>query len=336
MRRSLMAGLTVVAALAVPAAPALADNSFDGSCKNIQGSAKFDVPLSNTAGDNTYHFSGKGQCSGKLNGADVTDSPIDAQVDGPFNGSCQSSASTAPGPGKLVFTKGTPATGDDITVTFTMTFTGTASEVDFKLAGTKSGTATGHASFLTSRTPPDILIKCANGGNSELPFDATADTDSPLTSSAPAQSSSGQSSPSGGGQQQSPPPQGGSSGSGGSQPSGGASNPAAPTTALSIEVPAQSWSDVLAHGLRVVCHVAGPANCVLKASLSRKAGKRMKLTGTIANGRASIASGADSATVVAKLTGKARKKLRKLSSITLTVIATAGGKRATKTVTLRR
>lgn len=329
MRRVMAGPLLVAALVVVPAAPALAEDTFSGSCKDIEGVAKFDVPLSNTVSDNVYHFAGTGTCTGKLNGADITDAPIAAQVDGPFTGSCESSESTAPGPGKLVFTKGTPATGDDVTITFTMTFTGIASEVAFTLTGTKSGTATGNATFLTTRTPPDIVLKCGSGGNTELPFDATSD-EGTLSSggSAPAaQTETPAEKPTGGG----------GGGTGPSQPQqGGTSEPApsGPPPAGFIEVPAQSWRDVLARGLRVTCH--GEGSCAVKLRLTRKTGRKHRLTGAIGSGRAAIPADAYRTDLVAKLTPAARRKLRKLKSVAITVVATVGGRGVTRTVTLRR
>ena len=326
-----------LAATLVPAAAAQADNSFEGTCDPIQGNAKFDTPLSNTAGDNTYHFTGTGTCKGKLNGADVSDAPIEAQVDGAFNGSCSGSKSTAPGPGHLTFTKGTPSKTDDVTVTFTMTFTGTASEVDFVLKGDKSGEATGHASFLTQRTPPDILIKCGSDGNSELPFDANSTTSSPLTSaSGPA--------PSGGGQ-----PSGGGGGGGGGQPSGGGGDSApAPSGQeasgspqsggkASIVVQDQKLADVRKHGLHVTCVGPAGANCVLKAAIPRSWAKRLKLRSqTIGSGRATTNSDG-MADVVIRLTGNARKRLAKAkASVPVSVTGKVKGEKVTAAAKLTR
>lgn len=308
--RHAMTGLVLVAALAVPAAPALAEDSFAGSCKDIQGTATFDTPLTRTVSDNVYHFSGTGTCSGKLNGADITDAPITAQVDGPFNGSCEGSESTAPGPGKIVFTKGTAATDDDVTITFTMTFTGIASQIDFTLAGTKSGTAGGTATFLTQRSPPDLVAKCASGGNSELPFDASSEAGTLTSESAPPAPSTQApaAAPSTGTGPSSPAPQGGES-----------STPA--PVAAGIDVPRQSWRDVLARGLRVVCR----GECALKV----RAAKKHRFRGTVASGRGT-------GEVVARLTKAAKRKLRRQRSVTLTVVATVGGQTFSRVVTLRR
>jgi hypothetical protein len=337
VKRLGLLGAVVAAALLVPAASAAADDSFDGSCDPITGSAKFDTPLSSTEADNGYHFTGTGSCTGTLNGAAVTDTPITAQVDGKFHGSCSGSKSTDNGPGKLVFTKGTPAAGDDVTVTFTMTFTGTASEVDFVLKGTKSGEATGHASFLTTRTPPDLVVKCESGGNAELPFDATSKTSSPLTSaspqaqaaSKPSGGSSGSGSGSGSSSGSSPAPASGGESGGGGAAAQGASEP-------SLEIATQKLAAVLKSGLRVTCRAAGPASCSLKLQVAKAAGKRYKLSGTVGSRGGSIASGADHVDLTAKLSAKARKRLAKAKSITITVVATVAGKSLTKTVTLRR
>ena len=341
MTRFLLAMLAALVVLAAPATAVAAENSFEGTCDPIEGAAKFDQPLTMTEADNGYHFTGTGTCSGKLNGVEVEDAPITAKVDGTFKGSCEGSESTNEGPGSLVFTRGTPDAADDVVITFTMTFTGQASEIEFKLEGTKSGEADGHASFLTTRTPPDVLIKCAGSGNSELPFDASSETSSPLVSESPSSdpgSGPGTGSGPASGPSNSGNGNGSGSGSGSSNPgnNGNGNGGSKPSGNLSVEVPAQSLDDILANGLRVICHTPGPANCVVKVRLSKKAGKRYKLTGTIANGRATIPSGSSSATLTARLTGKARKRLKKASSIVVTVEAKSGGNRARKTITLTR
>ena len=317
MRTSTLAAALTLLALLAAGPAAAADNSFSGSCKEIEGVAKFDTPLTNTASDNRYHFTGSGKCTGKLNGRDVTDAPIDAQVDGAFNGSCSSGKSTAPGPGYLKFTGGNTDAADDVIIRFTMEFTSTASEVDFTLKGEKSGDATGHASFLTTRTPPDLAIKCQTDGNSELPFDATSETKSPLVSSGPAtaETASGGSSNGSGG--------GGGSGSGAGGGGGGSGNSSqapASQSAASVEIPEQSLADALKNGVRVICRAAGPATCVLTLSIPGGKAKKYKLKSTkLGTATGKIASGASEGVVVIKLNAKARKALKKAKSLAVTV-----------------
>lgn len=224
--RILLPALTLaLTALMAPAASA--EDSFGGSCA-VSGSATFGTPLTFTQGPNTYEFSGTGTCDGTLNGAALTDAPIEALVRGEGNLSCGSSESTKPGPGTFVFTKGTPAKADDTTIPFTLEFTATGSEVDLTLKGERSGDGTGHASFLTPEAPPDLLAKCLTSGNEALPFDATAQTTSPFVSGPP------QAKPSGSAPSPSPTPASGPGGSPTPEPT------PTPTPSRSVKSPAKA------------------------------------------------------------------------------------------------
>jgi hypothetical protein len=170
--------------VAVPTPASAADSSFDGTC-SFQGTAKFGRPLSNTNTVNTYQFSGPGTCTGTVNGAAVTDAPVTVFVAGPFEGNCSSTHSTGPAPGRTTFTQGNDDPADDVVIRFTVEFTGTGPELDLRITGDKSGTGSGRATFLTSRTSPDILLKCGGDGNSELPFDAMNSTNGPVVSEVP-------------------------------------------------------------------------------------------------------------------------------------------------------
>jgi hypothetical protein len=67
-------------------------------------------------------------------------------------------------------------------IPYEFTFQATGTEVDFNFTGRRSGSANGHGSFLTSRTPPDAALKCAGQGDAELPMDMSLKTDGPLIS----------------------------------------------------------------------------------------------------------------------------------------------------------
>lgn len=178
--RGIFACAMVSVALAASAGAASADVTFGGTC-DVAGTAKFEKPLKGgEMQPNHYDFTGTGTCSGLLNGAQVDAAPVEVAVGGDGNLSCSGSESTAPGPGKFVFTE------KDVTVPFTLEFTAIASEVDLVLKGQKSGEGTGHASFLTPDLPPDTLIKCETDGVNELPFEASAETTSPFVSPSPA------------------------------------------------------------------------------------------------------------------------------------------------------
>ena len=216
--RSLKLAAAVVAALALVPAAASA-TTYEGTCDDITGTAKFAKPLTGTKGPNSYDFNGTAHCTGKVNGKAMTDEPVAIHVAGPGNLGCSSGESTDKGKGTITV----KSTG--VVIDFLMTFTATLTEVDIKLEGLKSGTGTGQASFFNRADPLANLTtaqKCEGEGNTELSFTASASTDTPFddgrSASAPASSGGGQ--PSGGGE----PSGGGGSGST-DQPTTGSSQP---------------------------------------------------------------------------------------------------------------
>jgi hypothetical protein len=91
------------------------------------------------------------------------------------DGSCLRARTLAPAKGAITFRDGT-------TIRYTFDFTFVLSEGDITFYGQRSGTAHGHGSFVTQRTPPDVTLKCGGEGEKELPLDITLSTDSPLVS----------------------------------------------------------------------------------------------------------------------------------------------------------
>ncbi len=63
-----------------------------------------------------------------------------------------------------------------------MDYTSTGAEIDLTFHGQRSGSAHGHATSLTNRTPPDVALNCAGAGNKQIPLDLSLTTDSALTS----------------------------------------------------------------------------------------------------------------------------------------------------------
>jgi hypothetical protein len=178
---TVLVAVTCCAAAAAHTSDSPPGNSFDGTC-SFAGTARFAKPLSNQPIDNAYEFSGPGTCSGKLNGRPVSNEPVTVLVAGPFTGTCLETRSTGPAPGTTTFTRGTRATADDVPIRFSVEFTGTGSELDLSIDGTYSGHGSGHATFATTRTPPDVPLRCAGEGNRELPFDARNETDGAVSS----------------------------------------------------------------------------------------------------------------------------------------------------------
>jgi hypothetical protein len=156
-----------------------ADNvdSLAGSC-SFTGNVTFSPPATNRQAILTYGYEGSGTCSGTLNGRQVDGARIRIHQGGRAQATCRSARTIEPGVGALEF-----ETGEVIRAT--LDFTSHDTEVDLTYYGERSGTAPGHATFLTPRTSPDVVRQCENEGVTETPLDITLRTDSPLVSERP-------------------------------------------------------------------------------------------------------------------------------------------------------
>jgi hypothetical protein len=160
-------------------APAPGADRFDGSC-SFQGDVRFSPPATNTESrDLVYDWDGAGTCTGALNGREITDAPASARQTGPAHATCGEARTTAPGQGAITFPGGE-------VIRSTLDFTSRETEVDLEYYGERSGFAGGHATFLTDRTPPDVVQRCGSTeGVDETPLDVTLTTESPLVSEPP-------------------------------------------------------------------------------------------------------------------------------------------------------
>ena len=149
-------------------------NSFAGSC-SLQGTVDFSPPVTNTTQALAVVYDATGSCSGKLNGRKVTNAAVSLHHSGDSEGSCLGARTTGPGQGAITFANGT-------VIPYSFTFQAIGTEVFFSLSGQRSGSADGHGSFLTTRTPPDAGLKCAGEGVAQLPMDMSLSTTSPLVS----------------------------------------------------------------------------------------------------------------------------------------------------------
>jgi hypothetical protein len=154
--------------------PAKGTDSFAGSC-SLQGTVSFAPPLTNTQTPLVYTYDASGTCSGALDGRSVSNAAVKLHHSGPADGSCLRAGTTAPGQGALTFADGT-------TIDYTLDFNFVLTEGEFDFYGERSGSASGHGSFLTERSPPDAALRCAGAGNAQLPMDMSLTTDSPLVS----------------------------------------------------------------------------------------------------------------------------------------------------------
>jgi hypothetical protein len=147
-------------------------HSFAGSC-SVQGTVTFKPPLTNTQQPLSFSDDSSGTCSGTLDGRNVSNAPVKYHSTGHADGSCLQARTSEPAEGAMTFADGT-------TIRFTFEFTFVLTEGEITFYGKRSGSALGHGSFLTARTPPDAASKCAGEGNAELPMDLTLTTVSPL------------------------------------------------------------------------------------------------------------------------------------------------------------
>jgi hypothetical protein len=182
MRASILGVCAAIALiLAASVAAHAADNSFYGSCY-ANGTATLDKPVTGTPQDNVIHARGTGGCDGTLNAARIANAPIETASDVPFNGSCYSNHSTAPGPSFLKFTRGTARTADDVVIRFALTFESDAvNGTTLHLRGEKSGAGSGHSEVPTEDVSA-YVSQCETGGVSKVRFTSYSYTYSPLVS----------------------------------------------------------------------------------------------------------------------------------------------------------
>ena len=177
-RRTVWLGAAVVAMLAAAGlAPASAKqrvDSFAGSC-SFQGTVAFSPPATNTQQLLKVVYDANGTCDGTLDGRQVSGAPVEMHNEATADGSCLRADTIEPGHGAMEFADGTV-----IAYSLEFHYVGTDGVQTFQ--GERSGSALGHGSFLTQRTPPDTALKCAGEGAAEVPMDLSLTTQSPLES----------------------------------------------------------------------------------------------------------------------------------------------------------
>jgi hypothetical protein len=154
-------------------APAPDRHAFFGSC-SVQGTVSFRPPATNTAQFLTYDYPATGKCSGHLDGQSLSNAPVHLRQVGRSFGTCSSARTTTPGHGVLSFDN------RDARMAYTLDFSSLATEVSFTLYGDRAGTASAQGTFLTTRTPPGVVLNCARSGARHVPMDMTAKTQTAL------------------------------------------------------------------------------------------------------------------------------------------------------------
>ena len=111
--------------------------------------------------------------------------------------------------------------------------------------------------------------------------------------------------------------------------------PAPGPTGLQVTPPASQKASALAKGLslKVVAGAAGRIDGV--ATIPRAVARRLGIPTTIGRGRVTAKRAGQKLTLKLTLTKQARRKLRKLRGVKVTVRITQGGKRSSATIVLR-
>ena len=149
--------------------------SFAGSC-SVQGTDTFTPPATNALQPLAVDYSASGTCSGTIDSRNVSDAPVRLHQSAQgVNGSCPYAQTTEPGTGSITFKGGR-------TIAYAFEFTSLGTEVYVTMQGQRSGSATAHATFLTPRTTPDVVMECAGEARPEVPMDMSLITNSSLVS----------------------------------------------------------------------------------------------------------------------------------------------------------
>jgi hypothetical protein len=152
--------------------PVSDSTTFSGSC-SVRGSVAFRPAATSHRQTLNYDYSGRGACTGSLDGRHVSDVPVDWHQQGVSRGTCSSAKTNYPGRGHVTFPAGR-------NLAFTLDFTSDATEVNFGFYGVRAGMAYGRGSFLTRRTSASVAVDCAGVGAASVPMDLTVETETPL------------------------------------------------------------------------------------------------------------------------------------------------------------
>lgn len=183
MRKKTRLATTLTAGIAVflvgagvgPASASAKADSFAGTC-SVQGTDTFTPPATNALQPLVVDYSASGACTGTIDGRNVSAAPVRLhQRAQRVTGSCPYAQTTEPGTGSISFKHGR-------TIAYAFEFTSVGTEVHLTMQGRRSGSATAHATFLTPRTTPDVVVECAGDGAAKVPMDMSLITNSPLVS----------------------------------------------------------------------------------------------------------------------------------------------------------
>jgi hypothetical protein len=173
------AGLVLALALAavsLPASPAAAANTLEGTCR-LSGQFKFDEPLGNELRRTGFRDRASGTCTGTLNGVPVDDAPVVLRATGSGTVSCLAGHTTSSG--WATFTRGTEGDVDDVRIRFWTEATGGLTQFAARFGGAVSGEGVAYVNFLPY-ADESALAACQAGTLKSARYDLVTRTVTPM------------------------------------------------------------------------------------------------------------------------------------------------------------
>ena len=169
-----VAATLVFASLSPAGAKQPKGEGFSGRC-DFPGTVHFSPPATLTPQDLRVRWHSDGRCSGTLNGRVLVNAPARAEHRAYAPDSSCSEAHARNGRGAITFADGT-------VVPYHVDFDSIGTHVTFQYRGDRGGNGVGTGSFATTRTPSDVLQRCAGEGVPDTPLDVNIQTESPMGS----------------------------------------------------------------------------------------------------------------------------------------------------------
>jgi hypothetical protein len=176
IRRAGLIALLGMAAGLLPASPAAAANTIEGTC-TLSGLFKFDPPLGNEPRETRFRDYASGTCTGTLNGVPQVAAPV--VIRGRGSGTLSCWAGRATNFGKLIFTRGSEDDADDVKIGFVAETAGGLLEFAGIFRGAVSGSGIAHANFLPYADESSFAA-CESGTLDSARYDLFARTITPM------------------------------------------------------------------------------------------------------------------------------------------------------------
>jgi hypothetical protein len=174
LRRVGLIAVLALAAAILPAGPAAAANTLEGTC-TLSGWAKFDPPLGNEPREFSFRDHASGTCTGTLNGVPQQDAPVLIRAKGSGTAGCLAGRTMESG--RLIFTRGTESDADDVAIRYSNSLVGVSTEYVGTLRGAVSGEGVGRVEILPGESG---LAECAAGTLDFVRYNVVARTITPV------------------------------------------------------------------------------------------------------------------------------------------------------------